>query len=876
MHKKLICAVLSLLLMICLAFTAMAEMPQDLPKTLTISTREEFLTFAENCRLDTYSQGLSVALEADIDLTGTNFAAIPTFSGRFYGKNHIVSGLTLTSAGSMQGLFRTITPEAIVQDLVVEGHVAPGGSRREVGGVVGVNSGTIRNCIFRGTVSGSDSVGAIAGRNAVAGLIENSSSEGQIIGDHAVGGIAGANQGVIRSCSSSASVNVEAKQNTVDLSDITLDTITNSESANTVTDIGGIAGTSNGVIRNCENLGAVGYRNMGYNVGGIVGTQSGYITGCKNHGPVHGRKEVGGIVGQMEPASQIEYSQDTLQILKGQLNTMSGMTGRASANARANAGKVNSEINKLKEQVDTAQNAVNSIIPPEGSNTLPDPDKVQAAYNVLSKTFSDMPTSLGRIASTTQTTVNGLSRDIKAISGQMDVMGKTLNSAEENLGGTITDISDLDTPEDLNGKVENCQNDGEVLADMNAGGIAGAIAMENDLDVLEDWQSTGKTSLNFSAELRAVILNSQNQGKVIANKQNVGGIAGWQSMGLVKNCISNGEVDGTGAENVGGISGLSTGYIRQSYAQCSLKGTVSTGGIAGSGTIVTDSLAMVQMDGCTEKYGGILGVSQTTLRETEETIARNYYLPVDKDLGAIDGVSYSGVAEPMSLEAFLSQSNLPDIFKTVTVSFLFDDGSSRKIAVTPGTDLSMSLVPYIPQREGVDGVWEGLDEEKLQNVMFDMAFQAVYDDHLTAISSVQTRNGRPLFLVEGAFTQKAVATAETVLDAPVLGERSVLLESWQIDLTEAGETIRFLLPEDPGELSLYLRTGDAWEKVNFKRDESYGVFPFAQTEGVIAIVSTSIDPLPRILMAVGIVLAIGFVVALLYRRSRKKKSTNHA
>ena len=39
----------------------------------------------------------------------------------------------------------------------------------------------------------------------------------------------------------------------------------------------------------------------------------------------------------------------------------------------------------------------------------------------------------------------------------------------------------------LAAKVEECENHGPVLADMNAGGIAGAMAVENDMDVFEDW-----------------------------------------------------------------------------------------------------------------------------------------------------------------------------------------------------------------------------------------------------------------------------------------------------------------------------------------------------------------------------------------------------
>ena len=166
-------------------------------------------------------------------------------------------------------------------------------------------------------------MGGIAGVNTVTGVIENCHSMGTVSGSHFVGGIAGENMGIIRDCANHAAVNTTPRQNSVQLPDINIDSLTNTEAANIATDIGGIAGISGGVIRKCENLGNVGYRQMGYNIGGIAGTQSGYITDCVNRGHIQGRKEVGGIVGQMEPAIVIAYSKDTLQILKGQLSELS-------------------------------------------------------------------------------------------------------------------------------------------------------------------------------------------------------------------------------------------------------------------------------------------------------------------------------------------------------------------------------------------------------------------------------------------------------------------------------------------------------------------------------------------------------------------------
>lgn len=73
------------------------------------------------------------------------------------------------------------------------------------------------------------------------------------------------------------------------------------------------------MIQSCTNTGSVGYEHMGYNVGGIAGRQSGYLDGCRNTGTVQGRKDVGGIAGQLEPQVTLRYNEDLLDQLWGKL-----------------------------------------------------------------------------------------------------------------------------------------------------------------------------------------------------------------------------------------------------------------------------------------------------------------------------------------------------------------------------------------------------------------------------------------------------------------------------------------------------------------------------------------------------------------------------
>ena len=889
MNKRIISLLLCAFLMLGMAIPVYADETENQEEAATeiiyqdllISTADEFLEFAENCRLDTYSQNLRVTLDADINLTGHTFHGIPIFSGIFDGNGHQITGLCIAGDGSIQGLFRYLTESAAVQDLTVSGTVQPGGSKNEVGAIAGRNEGNISNCNFTGTLSGNDYVGGIVGVNAVTAIIENCQVEGEIHGNHFVGGIAGENSGVIRNCRNKALINTTPQQNSIEISDITLDTLTNTENVNTVTDIGGIAGISSGVIRSCENLSDVGYQHMGYNIGGIAGTQTGYIVQCRNYANVQGRKEVGGIVGQMEPVSLIEYTEDALQILQGQLNTMSGLVAQASGNAQGNAGNITTQLGVLREQAQTARDAVGTLFPDAENPQLPDADTILAAQNTLSTTLDAMPGTLSSIASATQTTLYNLNRDLNAISGQISAMGQTLNNASENLGGTITDISDFDTPELLTAKVETCANYGKVLSDLNAGGIVGAMAIENDLDIVDDWLKDGETSLNFQAEIRAVVLNCQNSGTVTASKQNAGGICGWQSLGLVKESGNTGKIDAENANYVGGISGLATGYLRSNYAKCGISGKTYVGGIAGSGAIVTDSLSQVMLIHAKEKLGAILGYAEEPKTDEENPVSGNIYLNSGTDYGAIDGISYSGSAEPMDFDTFIDMGNLPEIFKKVTIRFQFEDGTQKQIELPSGSSLAASRIPAIPEKTGYTAHWEGLEDADLTNVLFDMVFEVHYTTHHTTIQSEESRNnGLPIMLVEGVFTDSAGVSIAEAQDSPVLAQNEILLEVWDISLSEAGTTGRFLLPDDVDSGSvklLVLNDNGSWSEIPFVQDGSYLVFELLQAETTFSLVQTAQSNAAVYIAAAFIAL---IAVAILYGCRRKhthtaKEATKH-
>ena len=315
---------LSLLLaaVLLLSLIAPAALAAGTADTIYLRTAEDLAGFSRNCTLDSWSQGKTVYLEADIDLTGVDFAPIPTFGGTFEGQGHTISGLSITGSGNVRGLFRYIQPPGSVRDLHVSGSISPADRKNVLGGLAGKNQGTITMCSFSGTVSGLDSIGGIAGINEAQGEIINCAFSGSVTGEHYVGGIAGQNYGSIIQCENSGSINTTEVDTELDLDALNREQLNAAENVPVCTDIGGIAGFSSGILQSCVNTGAVGYAHVGYNIGGIAGRQSGYLNGCTNSGMILGRKDVGGIAGQLVPEVRLLYNEGQVGDLLDELDVL--------------------------------------------------------------------------------------------------------------------------------------------------------------------------------------------------------------------------------------------------------------------------------------------------------------------------------------------------------------------------------------------------------------------------------------------------------------------------------------------------------------------------------------------------------------------------
>ncbi len=352
---------LALALTLILSLCAPASFAAGENTVIYINSAEDLVELSSQCSLDSWSQGKTVLLECDIDLSSVEFLPIPTFGGTFDGQGHTISGFTLEGSGNVRGLFRYIQESGVVQNLTVEGSILPTESKNYIGGIAGNNRGTISYCTFRGTVTGKNTVGGLVGLNEASAQIIHCTFSGSVTAEHYVGGIAGQNLGSIVQCENSGDINTAEVKSTVSLEELDLGQLTNMENTPASTDIGGIAGFSSGVIQSCRNTGSIGYPHVGYNVGGIAGRQSGYLDFCTNEGMIRGRKDVGGIVGQLEPQLTLKYDETTLNQVWAELDSLESIIDALLTDTSGSAHSLTAQIQAVSDSAGTVKTAVSDL-----------------------------------------------------------------------------------------------------------------------------------------------------------------------------------------------------------------------------------------------------------------------------------------------------------------------------------------------------------------------------------------------------------------------------------------------------------------------------------------------------------------------------------
>lgn len=412
--------------------TVHAKRASDYDGTILINSEEDFLDFVSSCHIDSWSKGKKFTLTKDLDLTGQDFELIPVFEGTLDGDGHTISGFAYYGSGYASGFFRYIGTNGVVKNLTVKGNITPEDQKEYVGGLCGVNSGVISNCRFEGFVNGNSSTGGIAGLNEHSGVIKRCTAAGRVIGYYYTGGLAGKNHGEIYSCTNEALINdntawvLESDESGLGwIEDLT----SNEKRIYNGVDTGGISGYSDGLISNCTNTAIVGYEHTGYNVGGIAGRQSGKLLNCKNEGTVYGRKDVGGIAGQMEPyirMTRAESVEEEVTKLHDLVNVMLEHLDETGTTLKGG-------YQELKKYSDSALEQGNDIAGQLSDFVDDNVDAVNEVGQRIDYVIDELPTVLDETGNAFNS-LNAINYDIKKINQDLNV--------KDSATGTVYDITE--------------------------------------------------------------------------------------------------------------------------------------------------------------------------------------------------------------------------------------------------------------------------------------------------------------------------------------------------------------------------------------------------------------------------------------------------
>lgn len=821
LKKRIIPAGLSLILII---MTVISIMPinvsaEDSLNVIEISRVNELIEFANKCKYDSYSKDKIVKLTADIDVSGSDFKGISYFAGTFDGGSHIISGFNVDYKGSDFGFFRYIAESGFITNLNISGSINVTGSQENIGGIAGVNKGVINESSFSGKVNASTATGAIAGYNHENAKIVSCTSDADILATNQTGGIAGVNDGLISSCTSKSRVNTQELDTTLDIGGVDVGTLNLTQNVIDRNDMGGIAGESTGIISDCVNYGKIGFAHTGYNVGGIAGKQSGKVITCSNEGEIYGRKDVGGIVGQAEPDIESEYLNDrvddvqsSIDIINSTLNNMSSSMNNASSDVKSYTENI---IDQYKELLDKLQDKLN------GNND--NDEKIEDFVDGISKDIenSTVADDIHGVADTVDSEIRTIADSIERISAQIKNIGNTVTETMDVVTSDddyIEDISSADSAQNSDGVIAKSVNRGAVHGDINAGGIAGTMNVEYDVDPEYDLDITETTNVRLRSTVSDVVIYCINYGEVNSKKDCAGGIVGLQELGLVYGSEGYGTVKSETGNYAGGIAGNSASAITDSYSLCNVESEDYTGGICGKGYTMQNCISIPAILGDGEAKGSLAGII-----ESDGEVSTNIF--VNDIYGGIDDINYSGKADSASYEAVMAMENIPDGFHRVTLVFKADGNVIDTKNIAYNANLGVSELPSIPDKDGYYAQWPEniVSKPILQNTVVEAEYHVWIE---SVAGDIASQNDKPLFIAEGKFYDDNKITLSKC-DTDNLSGDIEYSYAWKMrgtDVKDKGtKTCHFYIKNTSGSSEVWYRDNadSGWVKADAKEHGSY-------------------------------------------------------
>ena len=514
-------------------------------------------------------------------------------------------------------------------------------------------------------------------------------------------------------------------------------------------------------------------------------------------------------------------------------------------------------------------------------------DDLTENRDILTSDLSDVRYATDVLISVSSMYSAQLTQDAAMLNDQInrtyDLMDDLVRGVEEEgMDYLFSDVSETAGSYNFDGRMVSCRNNGIVNGDINAGGIAGTLAV--DSENLEN-NAIARFELK-TGEAYAICSNvedCENFGIVNVRTDSAGGIVGRAEHGCIRGGCGYGAVMSDDGDHIGGISGYSEGTILSSYSTCTLSGKDLVGGIAGYAVSVKQCVAMPVFGDVSGDRGGIAG---QILREdgTEAVDGSNYSenLYVSGDYYGIDDISYGGITDEVTYDELMQMDGIPSEFGNLKVIFVAGGEVVKIFRASYGDDMGFLAQPEIPDMEGSYGVWPDLSGKKVAG---NMVVEAEYISHVGVLASdiKYADTGRPIALLQGQFREtdsiRARLTSMEFTTPDNSAYTDVTIYEIGFDGTSASENsaeyrMRVYVPYD--QCRIWRKNGETWTEMPFEMAGSYAQITFTGNAGVIAVTKI---PDRRLKYAgyAGIVLLIVIFAAVMIRQTvrslRKSRKT---
>ena len=421
-----------------------------------------------------------------------------------------------------------------------------------------------------------------------------------------------------------------------------------------------------------------------------------------------------------------------MSTIAGLLGEMPGQTNQLMSDIKSITGSMDKMTDELDDILDDFDDEMDTM-----------KDDLRQKGNTISDT-------LDNTSDTLHTDFDGVRDSLDRVKDQFDVIRGTVSDALDELKNRIddksiyVDVSELTDATAGDGKIISSTNSGEVYADTQGGGIAGAIVKTNPQkasawffqDKNDDEDDDEDDSDSITRHVLAAIFSSSNTADITVKGDYAGGIVGKADYGIIVAAENYGDILTDGGKYAGGIAGRCDNTIRDSYVLSGVSGDGYVGGVAGRGENISGNYvcAYLDMDSYVKSSGAVVGKADGVVKD-------NYF--VDNGYGAVDGVTRSSEAESMDYDSLIQLGNMPLNFTQFTVRFMNGEQVVWQNTFAYGDELPEENYPDLPKSKDGYVYWE---EKDVSPIHRNVTVHAVYRAYMPALTADAEAEKSPVLM----------------------------------------------------------------------------------------------------------------------------------